>query len=460
MAFSATTEWDVRTTGNAANGGGFDTAASGTDYSKQDSPQFTYTDLVIDGTTNTKCTSAAHPFDSNSPGNIINVTGGTGFTVQRVQIVSVAGSTATCDKSLGTLSSTGGTGNLGGGLLTIGAANGLVVAGNKVHVKSGTYTLTASLTISVVYQLIGFGTTHNDSGTKPLITTSTNSVNLISISNGVSLINLSLSNTAGTRGAGISVSGTTNPGFNVINCVLDGFSVGIDGDNSSFGAAGANVQGTEIKNCTSHGILLFFGSLIQGCYIHGNTGDGVQCNNQGVTAIDRCIITANGARGISPNSTSTTFVISNCTIANNTSDGIGNANASSSLIIYNNIIYGNGGWGINVAIGNTSSSRLFVQINNAFGSNTSGNRQTSGNVPLFNAFGDITITAGPFTNSGSGDFSLNATAGGGPVCKLAGYPGIFPGGLSTGYLDVGAVQTSGGGGGSTGMLFIPNLDGV
>src|SRR5260370_4868451 len=106
MAFAGSVAWEVRpTAGSDSNGGGFDatSATPGTDSSQQNAAQIAYTDLVIDGTTNTKCTSAANPFGAAHVGNIINVTSGTGFTVQRVQIMSVAGTTATVDKSLGTL---------------------------------------------------------------------------------------------------------------------------------------------------------------------------------------------------------------------------------------------------------------------------------------------------------------------------------------------------------------------
>jgi hypothetical protein len=49
-----------------------------------------------------------------------------------VQVVSVVAGVATCDKSLGTLSSTGGTGNLGGSMATMGAAAVAIVSGNTV----------------------------------------------------------------------------------------------------------------------------------------------------------------------------------------------------------------------------------------------------------------------------------------------------------------------------------------
>ncbi len=66
MAFTATTGWDVRTGGSDANGGGFDAAATGTDRSVADSPFIAFTDLVIDGPTNTKCTSSKKISSKNS----------------------------------------------------------------------------------------------------------------------------------------------------------------------------------------------------------------------------------------------------------------------------------------------------------------------------------------------------------------------------------------------------------
>ena len=85
------------------------------DYSQSTAPGIAYTDMVI-GSTTTQYTSAAKPVGPNLVGNLIAVTSGTGFTVQRVQVVSVSGITATCDKSLGTGASTGGNGGLGGAL--------------------------------------------------------------------------------------------------------------------------------------------------------------------------------------------------------------------------------------------------------------------------------------------------------------------------------------------------------
>ena len=117
MPLSASQVWEVRTTGSDSNGGGFKAAASGTDYSQQDAAQVTYSDLVI-GTTTTQLTSAANPFTSAHVGNIVYVSGGTGFTTGRYEVTAVSAGVATMDRSVGTASSTGGIGKLGGAIAT------------------------------------------------------------------------------------------------------------------------------------------------------------------------------------------------------------------------------------------------------------------------------------------------------------------------------------------------------
>ncbi len=440
MAFASTTEWDVRTTGSDTNGGGFNTSATGTNYSIQDSPQFTYTDLVIDGTTNTKCTSAAHPFDSTSPGNIINVTSGTGFSVQRVQVVSVSGSTATCDKSLGTLSSTGGNGKLGGGLATIATANGLAIDSNTIHIKEGTYTHTASVAVPVANMAwIGYSSTHRDDGTKPLITTATNSVNLITTgSNAGNQIfrNLSLSNTAGTRGYGLLqlVTHGTTQYWVVIGCIFDGFSNAMNADN-----VGANwdlnqifVEKTEIKNCTSHGIANNVGTIwAYDSWFHANGGDGIH-NRGSFLLVKTSVFSGNTGSGIDANSA--VVLISGSAFSANSSKGVALSNTSPIVTIQNSIFFGNAA-SSNIyfisALGSILMSQS-ISCNNAYPS--------GGNTNWGTSVGDVTLTVSPFTSTS--DFSLNSTAGGGAACKAVGFPGIAP--FGTGAADIGAVQTAAG----------------
>lgn len=410
MALSAAMEWDVRTTGSNSNGGGFKAGASGTDYSQQDSPQITFTDLVIDGTTNTKCTSAGNPFTSAHVGNVINITSGTGFTVQRVEIVSVASGVATCDKSLGTLGSTGGNGKLGGALLTIGQAISVMVTGNTCHIKSGTYTISSQQNISTAsanFTYIGFGSAHNDGGTRPLFTTSTNTLIMFSCSS-VSVIwrNINFSNTAsGTR---YSSFGTGGGGATLVfqDCNFDGPGQALY---NGISAGWANFVNCEIKNCTDSGISSVSAVKVFGCYIHNNAVNGIYLTAVNTLIVVRSIIAANGANGIRT-SGGGTFLSEN-SIAGNTNDGV--LYTSASLLLVNNIIYGNGGYGFN----NSSAAATYVnRRKNAYGANTSGalNNFTAEST-------QVTLTADPFTNSAGGDYSLNSTAGGGAACRDAGF---------------------------------------
>jgi len=440
MAFNAATEWDVRTTGSDTNGGGFQVGATGTDFSQQDSAQVTYTDLVIDGTTNTKVTSAAHPFDSTSPGNIINITSGTGFTVQRVQIVSVTGSTATCDKSLGTLGSTGGNGKLGGSLAVPLTAMNLGVSTNTVWIKAGTYTQTTTSNWNNAsvgsMNITGYQTTHGDGGTKPLMTTATNSVNILSVNTGagtgnIIFRNISFSNTAGTRGDCFFATGGLN-NLIAIDCVMDGFRFAVNGDNNNFTNVFSSValNGCEIKNTTNDPVRNRSGLIsITGCYIHGCSGT-ISTVSAGIPIlVDHTIFAA--TTGIAITSVGV-LQVSNCTFSAGSSDAI---NLTSRAMITNCIFYGQTGSG--KAINSNAVTNVQVCRNNAYGSNAGGNLN---NVPLDIA--PVSLSAGPFTNSGSGDYSLNSTAGGGAACKGAGFPGAFPGGTSTGSIDIGAVQTA------------------
>ncbi len=464
MAFAATTEWDVRTTGNDANGGGFDTASAGVDGS-QGAVVFAYSDLVISGATN-HLSSVARPFIANDVGNIVNITAGTNFTIGRYQILSVLTGVATMDRVVGTLAASGGSGNLGGSLLTVSkvttGVTPLFVGGNILHIKSGTYTQTITWPIDTSsasgnLMIVGYNTTHNDGGTKPLITTATNTTKLIQVGTAgkFTFKNISLSNTAGVRADGIWVTSTNQAGVVVISCIFDGFVVALNGDNGAGGAFSVTCFSTEIKNCTSDAIRAFFACGVFGCYIHDNTGNALVQENgsNSSTTADRCIITGNAKGILTVGGASSIFptTVTNCVIANNTGDGI-DGQSLTQLRVTNCIIYANGGFGLHV----TSTATIFNPIlyaYNAFGGpNVSGNYSST--LPA--GIGDITLTANPFTNSAAGDYSLNSTSGGGAACKALGYPGIFPGGLSTGNLDVGAVQSAGGGGGGGISIGVPD----
>lgn len=342
----------------------------------------------------------------------------------------------------------------GSAWLTIAHAVATAASGDTVYIKSsGTYTQTSTLAITQAnLSLIGYQTTPGDNGTPPLITTATNSTVLFtSASAGPGTnawTNIAFTNTAATPAQAIkkiSNDGTAEM-WSFLGDKFDGFTVAIDGHggSGSFAIAFFSAVSTEVKNSTAQGIylpnaFLVHGS-ISGCYVHNNGGNGMEFFNagtKGVMIVDHSIFASNGASGIGVDGIGIDLQISNSTIANNTTDGVVTpaSTGTSPLITTNSIYYGNGSFGI--SSGASLSGEYLGSHHNGF----SGSNSNWTGSPT-----DVTITADPFTASGSGDYSLNATAGGGAALKGAGFPGAFPGGTSTGHLDIGAVQSSSGGG--------------
>lgn len=451
MALPATLEWDVRTGGSDTNGGGFDpsVASPGTDYSQQDAAQVAYTDLVI-GASNT-LTSVGTPFTSAHVGNNIRITGGTGFTTGWYNIRSVAAAVATMDRSPGTNGSIGGTGNLGGGLLTVGVAVGssTILAGHVVHIRNGTYTITSAITPAVdgaagtPILVRGYNATHNDDGTPPVITCATNSINIFDISGRDFMIfdNIKLTHTAGTRGNGFNVPSAVATSIQLRKIIADGCARGVYGDNVTPFFCYAILRSCEIKNSTIAGIQAPVS--MQYCYIHDNTGDGYGQLNGGATpgnaVISHCIFDTNTGDGIDVNSPGVS--VDSCSFYANGGDGI---KCSGQELIFNCIFSSNTGYGINAS---TVSKAKGVNSNrNAFYSNTAGARN---NVTA--GANDVTLTGIPFTDAPNGDFTLNNTSGAGANCRGTGAPGTIYGTTGVGYKDIGALQhqDSGGGGSAT-----------
>ena len=483
MAITGPTIWEVRTTGNAANGGGYDAALGGVDYSQQNAAQVAYTDLVIDATTNTKCTSAATPFTSNHIGNIINITGGTGFTVQRVQVVSVAAAVATCDKSLGTLSSTGGTGNLGGALINPVDADAVYAPGNVIYVESGSYaahtstkTFTADGSVGVGnISYIGYpsGGSRTDQditeASMPVFTSATNSVAIFTTNNAnfLRFRNFKITHTAGTRGVGFAnaTAGTVN-GPMLINCVFDGCLWAADYGTGGGATAAQHLlwQSCTIRNGTAGGLRVNGSNtcvFIDSCYITACAGPGISFGTTTVGLVfqaTNCVIAGQtGASGhglycICTTATTQTYhvrLIGN-SIYNNAQHGIRfdlTTSRPSTLVVSNNVIVSNAARGISCATAGIIDGSQAVVRCNAFYNNSSGDRQN-----FATGEGDVTLSGNPFTNAGSADYSLDNTASEGAACRSAAWSariGALGATAGTNYMDIGALQAQATAGGGT-----------
>jgi hypothetical protein len=153
MALASTTVWEVRTTGNALNGGGYVTGASGTDYSQQDSPALNASDLISDNADATKVYDAADQLGPAHVGNILNIPAGTTLNAGRYRCVSYAGTPGsggrmTLDRSVGTLDTPDCVYRVGGAVDSLETIATTIVAGNTVWIKTGTYTASADKTIT------------------------------------------------------------------------------------------------------------------------------------------------------------------------------------------------------------------------------------------------------------------------------------------------------------------------
>jgi hypothetical protein len=447
MALSANTEWEVRATGSNTNGGGFVNGASGTDWTQQDSPQYSVTDGVANGTTT--ITSATANFGTDVVGNIVYVSGGTGsITAGWYQITSRTNSTTiVLDRSTGLTAGTGVTLKIGGAFATLSQVFTVVVASNTVWVKSGSYSISTGLTTGSTGNdlpntapdcLLGYNTTRGDCPTgssRPTISTSSSIVMLSFGSNNLHIENFILD------GGGVATKGivlSSDRGNIISNCkVTNCTTMGIQG-------AGGNVNRCEVTGMTSGATAAFYMNADNciDCYAHDNTCTGFSCDGSDSGSIFVRCISANNSGASSDGFASRGTLLGascmlNCVSYNNGRHGLYVPGNYASMSVNNCVFVKNGDFGISWGV---VLKKATLDINyNAFGTgsiqNTSGLRSN-----VIAGINDITITANPFTDPDNGDFSLNNTANGGTSLRAAGYPGVMPGATTTGYMDIGAIQ--------------------
>lgn len=436
MALDAGIVWEIRTTGNANNGAGFKTGASGTDFSQQDAAQYALTGIASSGAGDTFLTASAA---ADMVGNVCKVVSGTNFTVGWYEILSVdAGVSVTVDREVTTGVGSDGVINIGGALA--GPTDAFFEAwtdGNDGWIKAGTYTPGATIDIinsgtsAEIMTLTGYNATRGD------ITTYDNTNNpLIAMEANVFFFNnfwrLKNINITTTHASGFNLSG----GSAAINCksTNSGNSASqafrIDGTaylSKLIACEAVNASGIAVSHNNTGGCLIY------GCYIHDSTV-GIryaQTNTQVInTIVDTCATAITSvAGGINP------VLINNTLYGAETPTGtginLGTPTEEMSTVI-NNIIYGFT-TGVTAAAANDNT---FFDYNN-----------------FFNCTTDRTnVTAGPhdfdtnpnFTDASGGDFSV------GSAMNDTAYPGAFPGGLTTSVMAVGAAQIDGGASGGSG----------
>lgn len=457
MSITSFAIWEMRPTNGAdTNGGFYKEGASGTDYSQQNSPQYSLTGLTTSGASATILYSGS---STDMVGNGFQLTGGTNGTTAIYEIVSVvAGVSFTCDRNVSTGSLASGTGNIGGALKTFSKLIGSMVSGSRAWVKAES-TITSASNISINFTsslpcwIAGYTTTRGD-GLAPTIQAITNTgFNLVSVDNNNGIFQfifrnfiLDCNSKSSVNGFRPAANGASGENLKVIN--LNG------GSAFQYG----NVQGGTLRNCLvsspSGGVGFDWNSISNG------TIAGIDCwvlNGSSTTAFQmagmgfflRCVA------GNGTGSSSDAFHIGgqqgflhfqNCIAYKWGQDGFSFNNASNNYTFsfMNNISYGNGRYGVNNLNAATTALTTGSAMNdyNAVGGNTTANYNG-----ISAGTHSATLTGDPFNGGGTNDFTLNNTAGAGALCRALGFPGtILQGGI--GYLDIGALQHQDSGGSS------------
>jgi len=430
MALSASTVWEVRSTGNDLNGGAFVPGGSGTDYSQQDSAQMSSSQgaCVFGGA---ELTDSGNPFTSAMVDNHIQIASGTNAAISFFRIISYNhDGSVEIDRSCAVGSDASAiVYKLGGALASPGRAAASVVAGNTIWVKAATYTFSTnsnvtggriSLTVNQI-RLQGYSGTRGDDG-KPTFTTSTNyAFPLISCTGILS----SVANFTVNLNSQTSCTGATGAGrvsirnCNFTNCgnvsVIQGFST-VDRCEVTLNSTG---------NCLAS---LAQGSLVRRSRFRGaSSSNGLGHSGGSVVATFRDCVFDSLQYGANGNWESST-IIENC-VARNCTFGF-NTNSTNGPGTYINCVADNCTTPFANSGGSTRKDTL-TQCAYRGGTYTAAN---------FSESGTIIFTADPFIDAANGDYSLNATAGGGAALRQLGN-GSYGWSGSTAYPDIGAVQT-------------------
>jgi len=426
MALSATITWEVRGGGNADNGSGFNTGSAGTDRTQSDSPHVTFNGGAITATTSgasATITVSGYTVIAGDVGNVVKITGGTSFTTGYYEITSVNTGTSqwTFDRTCSSGAASGMTGRMGGASDSLNTIKNTFVAGNTIYV-TGTTTHSTTCTFSAVnatrdapIRIIGYSSSRGDGG-YATIQSGASSINLIgTFVAGYSFENLLLEQLGGhTSVTGFLIQQSRNILINCksINCTVN-----------------FNIQGScSLIKCISTGGTTGFSFNASGgvlaCFCESYNASGAcffaEPPANASHCLNYCIAVDAGTYGYHFRENGT-IICQNCTAYSCTSSGFYVQNWTTDVFylnLINCIASENGAYGFQgVSSGSTSRART---INCATYSNTSGATSNTLNE------GIITLTADPFVTktpgTGTGDYDLNNTAGGGAACRALGYP--------------------------------------
>jgi hypothetical protein len=517
-ALPATGVIEIRASATAGNvnGCGFNSARGGTDYTLQNAAQLTNTDGAASG--GTTFTSSGSTFTSQMVGNYLHITVGGGMTVGWYEIVTFTDATnVVLDRTPGTGSSAtfyvGGACSLGStlddDLFEIG------IPGNRFNIKNGSYTLGEAVSIGAAgsnllpITIEGYNSTSGDKptgSTRPVISGGANTILFAAY--------WRLGHVVWTATAASTMTlGSDNEVYysKIINTSTTASRVAV--------STGADSNMVSVEAISYRGAAVSGNSRISmlGCYIHDSNIGWAGTGSAAGGAIVNTIFADNVAAAIrfSAASSTTTNIINSTLYGAENKLGVGfdiTTTGAVNFVLVGSIIYG-----FTTGVAHVDSTQLQSFDNwNAYNNNTtdvSGWTKGPNDVttaPQFTSVSQLTgataTTSGSVLTQSGANFSTvtdnvdfvylvsgtgitagkylitshttdtltldiapgtNATADKvwqvttghnfaiGTNYKALGFPGVFAGALSTGYIDIGAVQRqepAGGSGGAFGYV--------
>ena len=395
MALPATGVIEIRSTATAnnVNGGGFNSARGGTDYTLQNAAQLNPTDLtsVLASTT---ITSAIGGFTSVMVGNYIHITAGTNFVAGWYEIVTFTNANNVVVDRACTVTADGsaGVGYVGGAMSLNSTLDDdlfeIAIAGNVFYIKAGAYTLNESVSIAVAgsvsleIKIEGYNTTRGDNPTEANRPSIAFGANTFKLGNYWTIKNVSMT------GTGTNMLQGADTFSRVINCKI----------RNSTSTAGINAIFLNGNNCFifKSEVISYRGAAITnndtrnsflGCYLHDS--------NKGIrfTYLDY------------------NTHITNCIVSDNVHSNIivESGNTADNILIQGNTIYGAEnklGVGINFA-GTITRPRVFNNI--ISGCVTGVTHPTAGQTTGFDDYNDYNNNTTDVTNwtKGSNDIAVN-----------------------------------------------------
>jgi hypothetical protein len=482
MALPESGVFEVRVNGHTDNPGGFDPgdASPGTDYSQQDAAQ-----VIIDNSTVTGASVGAgasailqltgHTVTAADRANFVRFTGGTSVTqgIYKITAVDTVNNRWTLDRNFCTGATTNPTARMGGAVASIGricnvAPGGSLIwiANDGVHLFSSTVAgaansaivfTTAAAGSNRALVIRGYDAVRGDTGTMPVLRANLNSQTIFNGAGSGSEIvleNLDFDGNSGsfTGTQGLGLAGDI--GFIARDCVIRNCSIGVNGNagiTKIFLRCRFTGNATAITSQQVYCVECVFDAntatatiqatgVFKRCLFFGNMGGtAVITAGTGVTRhfliVDQCVIDCAGQ----------TLSAGNAGVLLNRA-----VDTAGTMLVYNTVMVNSNRYGFRggstAGVGNNKSNRVYLF--NCAGYNNAGGDYDS----IIENSGFIALSADPFTDSASRDYSLNDAAGGGALLKSAGWAwGGWAGAAtpdSAAGADIGAWQSAGIGGGS------------